>query len=350
MAGHTRGRSALRRLLVSAAACLGVVLAAELTTRVIEPALPEAPRWPDRATQVKALQMAELGCADVVFAGDSMARDDLDPWTFSSADPSGRTAYNAALDAATPSQLDRWLTERVLSELDPSTVVLAISSADLNEHSAAGTAALSAYESSVGGRPGLLGGLQRGLLDISALARNRDALRSPDELSAAVRDRLAGERAPRSTAEGVPGVIGRLGEGLSRRDRIDAGGAATRRFLTEQLLGDYEISRRETAALMTLIGHVRRAGSEPVLLVLPVTQDYVDRHTAGASDFQGFLDVMEEVAQATGTPLVDLHDSLPAPGYFADTHHLNGAGSRALTRLLVERLPEGPPSRCGDTP
>lgn len=346
MAGQTPGRSPRRRLLLSVAACATVLIASELAVRALEPSLAEPSRWPDQATLAKTLQMDALGCADVVFTGNSMARDGLDPSYFTSTDPAGRTAYNAALDAATPSQLDRWLTDEVLPRLRPSTVVLAIASADLNEHSVAGRAAFDAYGASVGGRTGPLGDLQRVLVDVSALARNRDGLRDPGELTDALHRALGGEQATRTSPAGVPGVIGPTGEGLSRRDRVDAGGSVARRFLTEELLGDYAVSTDETAALVRTIDHLREAGTEPVLVVLPVTGEYVGLHPAGATDFQEFLDAIDEVAEETGTPLLDLHDAITRPESFADTHHLNAAGSTELTRMIVERISDDRAPRC----
>ncbi len=348
MAGRTRARSPRPRLLLSVLAFSAVLLGLELATRALETSLPEPSSWPDQATLAKSLQMEELGCADVVFAGNSMARDGLDPRTFNSTDPMARTAYNVALDAATPSQLDRWLSGEVVPLLRPSTVVLAISSADLNENSDAGRGALEAFESSIGGRPGLLGDLQRALVDHSALARHRGSLRDPGELADAVERLLEGESAPRTSAGGVPGVIGPLGEGLSRRDRVDTGGTAARRFLTEQLLGDYAVSRRESESLVALIQHLREAGAEPVLVLLPVTQEYVDLHPSGITDFQAFLEVIHHVADATRTDLYDLHDAIDTPESFADTHHLNESGSGQLTRMLVGRLQDAPSSTCAD--
>src|SRR5690606_40579241 len=97
-----------------------------------------------RATQTDARPCAELGVV-----GNSMARDDVVPSVLE--DELGVEAYNAALDAAGPELLARWVDQQVQPRLDPSTVVLALSSADLNDNSEAGRAALDAYDASVMG-------------------------------------------------------------------------------------------------------------------------------------------------------------------------------------------------------
>ena len=83
-----------------------VVLAvAELGARAMRPYLPEALLWSDKSTQVKVAQMDRLarreGCVDLAFVGNSMTRDAVDPRTYTASDPAHRSAYNAALDAAT---------------------------------------------------------------------------------------------------------------------------------------------------------------------------------------------------------------------------------------------------------
>ena len=110
----------MRRLLIFLGAAVAVLLVAEGLARVLAPAMAEPEEWPDAATAVKVAQMDALDCADLVFVGNSMARDAFDPSQWSDVG-----AYNAALDAATPEQLARWVPNEVVPRLDPSTVVWA---------------------------------------------------------------------------------------------------------------------------------------------------------------------------------------------------------------------------------
>jgi hypothetical protein len=83
--------------------------------------------------------------------------------------------------------------------------------------------------------------------------------------------------------------------------------------------------------------------------VLPVTADYVSLHPNGRADHDAFLAAVRDVTARAGVPLIDLHDAAPGPEVFADTHHLNAAGTAWLSATLARRLGDGDvlrPRRC----
>jgi lysophospholipase L1-like esterase len=76
-----------------------------------------------------------------------------------------------------------------------------------------------------------------------------------------------------------------------------------------------------------------------------VTQDYIDLHPEGATQFDEFLALAEQIAEDTGATFLDLHDFFADQGeeantFFADTHHLNGSGANRLSRALPDLLPD----------
>lgn len=325
-----------------------LVVLAEASVRWLAPSLPAPPVWPDRTTATKAAQLDRIsgsGCVDVVFAGNSMTRDGLVPSVFEDADRDRRRAYNAALDAASPALLDRWLGEHVLPATRPATVVIGLASFDLNSEASTPAAALRAYEDAPFTATGAAASVEEWFTRRSALVRHRDALRQPDAVAGAVADRVRGVRADRADADGIDGILAADGHGLSRRQLRYAGEPAAIERLQRQFLEPFRIDGRQSAALSALIATIRNAGATPVVLLLPVTSDFVDAHPDGARDVARFRAAVDA---AVGDAAAVIETTVPPTG-FADTHHLNGDGADLLSRRLPALLDRAgvPRARCG---
>ncbi|MBK9178110.1 MAG: hypothetical protein IPM45_00820 [Acidimicrobiales bacterium] len=334
---------------------LGVValglLLAEGAARVLAPYLPEPPLWHDRATAVKASQMDELasggGCVPVVFVGNSMTRDALVPEVFTAADPARRPAYNAALDAATPALLERWVTDQVVPRLHPDTVVIGLSSFDLNDNASIGRAALAGYEEAPQSRSDVWGRLQAPFLRWSDLVRYRTELRDPGVVWGALGRLRRQQREPRDGPEGIPGILGPLGEGLSRRDQTYTGSPGVQQFVRSELLNDFAVGGRQVRALHRTVTTLQDEGVQVVLLLLPVTDDYVALHPEGSADHDAFVAAVEQVGRETGATVVDGREVVRDPTSFADTHHLNAQGADHLSSVIPGLLPDPPrPVAC----
>jgi lysophospholipase L1-like esterase len=324
------------RLALLGAVAVVVVAGAELGARALAPYLDEPLVWGDRATQVKAAQIDARGCADVVVVGNSMARDGIQPTVLG--DELGVEAYNAALDAAGPTLVDRWLSDEVVPGLDPTTVVLAVSSIDLNGGSAAAAAAAESYDSSIMGRDDLVGRLGAWATEHSDLVRYRTELRQPtvvwDALGRARRD----EPAEHTSVAGIPGIIGPDGEGLSRRTLTFTGESVSAAFARDQLLNDFSIGSAQVQSTRELLTDLDDDGIDVVVVILPVTDEYVELHPHGADDVEAFLGAIDDVATDTGVRVVDLHDASYDHDLFADTHHLTAAGGERLSPELADAL------------
>lgn len=343
--GSRRGRA--RTVLLVAATLLVV---AELAVRAVGPSLPMGAGWPNLATATKVEQLdqrGDVGCTDVVFVGSSMARDDLVPDVFTGADPAGRTAYNASLDAASPELLRRWVRDQVLPTTDPGVVVIGVSSFDLNDEASTPRAALRAFDDAAYTAEGPAARIEATFTRHLAIVRHRASLRDPETLFPAIVDRLRGERATRPSPRGIDGVVGADGQGLSRRDLEYSGSEAAVRRLREQFLEPFEIGGMQAGALRQLLVEIEGTGAEAVVAVLPVTADYVTAHPRGDGDLAAFRDELRAAVAGTGAHLLEL-PRRPVR-QFADTHHLNGAGADALSRELPGHLDAaGVPVRsCG---
>ena len=335
---HARSRRRPRAAAVVAVA-VALVLVAELGVRWLEPALPAPRSWPSTAVATKVEQLereAAGGCTDVVFVGNSMSRDAFVPDVFEAADPAPRSSYNAALDAASPSLLLRWVRDQVLPATRPATVVIGLASFDLNAAAATPRAALRSYDAAPFTSDGFAGRLEGAFARWLALVRNREALRDPETVLGAFVDRVRGRRAERPTADGIDGVMAADGHGLSRRDLRFSGDDATIDRLQRQFLHPFEIGGGQVDALRELVDLIEEAGATPVVQLLPVTDEYVAAHPDGAQDVQEFRRAVTTALDGTGAVLIP---PPPTPeGAFADTHHLNGRGADAYSRGLPGRL------------
>jgi hypothetical protein len=331
-----------------AAVILGVLVVmlvlAEVGARALAPYLPEPSLWTDDTTEVKVEQLDALahgpGCVDVVFAGNSMTRDGLVPDTFTEADPEGRTTYNAALDAATPALLERWVLQEVDDRVDPDGVVLGLSSFDLNDEAQIGQSALDAYDAAPLTRDDLFGRLQAPLIRHLDLVRYRSELRDPEEVWHALGRWRDGDEEPRLDASGIEGVLGSDGEGLSRRDLRYVASPLTERFAQNELLNDFALGGEQAEATRELLEGLADRAVDTAVVVLPVTADYVELHPGGRAQFEEFLALAEDLATDAGATFIDLHDLAPGDAWFADTHHLNETGADHLSRALPRLLPD----------
>src|SRR5262245_7245351 len=327
---------ATRRILLFVGVAAAVLVLAEGLTRVLAPALPAPDEWGDQSTAVKIAEMDALGCADVVFAGNSVARDDFDPTTMAAA--GGPVGYNASLDAASPAQLARWLPDEVVPRLDPNVVVWAITSPDLNDAAPAGLAALRSYDESIGGRNDAVGRLQRPLFEHVDLVRYRETLADLPSLWHAIGQRLEGEDAERPSPEGIPDVIGPLGQGLSRRNlEYVPDDPVVTAFARDQLLAGYHVGGPQLDAAHDLIGDLQHPGVDVVLVMPPVTDEFVGLHPHGEDSFAEYRAAVASLATDTDTPVIDLTDYRD-PSWFADTHHLNATGATAISAILTQQL------------
>lgn len=333
-----------------------MLVLAEAAAAVVGARLADPQVWADRAQEVKVAQMdslAEAGCVDVVVTGNSMVRDAVVPAELVAA-LGPVTAYNSALDAATPAMLEPWTIGVVQERLEPGLVVVGLSSFDLNVNSKAGNAALDAFLSSPGGREGLLAEWDREISQRSALVRHRSQLRDPGTLAKAVTD-PAPTPEPLPSEDGravIPGVLGPDGEGRSRRQLHDTGpDSAGARFASSQLLADFAMADDPAAEVAELVEAIRSGPGRPsvAVLVLPTTEAFAELHPEGRDQQLAAEAAVVEGARRVDAPLIDLRSVALPDDSFADTHHLNATGATAVSGEIGSQLPDllGELPRCG---
>nr|MDQ3294752.1 hypothetical protein [Actinomycetota bacterium] len=257
-----------------------VLLVAEGTVRALESRLPPAPLWdtdeyPQKIEQMDAL--AAAGGAGTVLLGSSVMDVSVDPAALAPVD--GRPAYNAGLIGATPFIVDIWSRYLVELTLQPSVVVIAVSSRDVNingiglESSDGRFLDAPAVKDLLGDQT-LFDEVEWALSQGSALVRNRLLLRRPLES-------IFGYDAPdRNATEISPG--GMETHLLATNYRDDE---VVRDFFRREPLRSFEISANQVDALRRLATRLRENGARVVILDVPVTEDYIELHPQGAADY-----------------------------------------------------------------
>lgn len=323
-----------RRVLVTLACCLAVLLVGEVGVRALEDELPPVLDWHSTEAERKVEQMDGLaadGGADVVFIGSSLSNAGMVPEVIVPAlGASGLVAYNAGLSAGMPLVLEPWYDAVVAPRLRPGLVVIGLSSFDFTDHPSVdffyeAFATSPAGERAVGD-DGFLDRLDRWLDDRSALWRDKAVLRNPMN----VVDALRGRGPEPDPVVAAMGPYGRTSYKETQRfeERIAEGGPP---------VGDWVPGTRNPAALERLVEGIQAAGGAVVLVDMPVTDEYVNAHPNGQADYDTYLGMLRELGQRTGAPVLE-HSAMRDHQYFADIVHLNITGATELSNLVSAEI------------
>ena len=322
-----------RRLLGVILGALAVVLVAEVAVRAIESRLPEPRDWfsPSAARLVREMDAA-AGTGGFVVAGSSMAGRDLVPERVVRDAPAGSVAL--AGGGQTTVQ-ERWLTEEVEPRLRPDSVLWGISSLDFNATRRADT--IERYSSARATREDAFGAADRALARVSALARNRSALRDPYLMVQVLTGADESDALPDRRGDAA------LGFARAYRDlppaklaRLRAAEAA---FARDTQLRDFRIGEAEVAAYRRTLRALRRTTDRAVVVIMPVTREYIDAHPNGSRDYERWVRVVTRVAREEGVPLLDETRAMPESA-FRDLEHLDEAGAEAFSDRLRTTLDE----------
>lgn len=328
----SRGRQSVA---VSVAA-LVVFGAAEVGAQLAARRLPPPPQWDLPAVEVLIERMRRVPDGGVAFVGASQTGTDLVPVELLAVSRSQRAAFNAWLVGAGMRTVKRWTLEFVVPELDPSLVVVGLTSREMNDNLEEDV--LHKYEKSraVIARTDDARVLERLRLRAerwSALVRLRDRLRSPVGLIKALRQ---GKRAPSAPEDPGIGELGVLADRVNQPFTVHPAHMERER----RALRRYRTGGVQANALRALITDLRGRGIAVVVVNLPTFEPVtVPMHPRGEIDTAGYWSTLRSVADATGTLLLDGRNAGPFDREdFADPEHLNGRGASRLTAWLAAEL------------
>jgi hypothetical protein len=110
----------------------------------------------------------------------------------------------------------------------------------------------------------------------------------------------------------------------------------TERVLTtwKKIIHPYEVGGHELAALGRLVDGTRAAGVQFLMVLMPVTQDWIDLHPHGQQDFDRFRQVLAAFVGDRDIPFIDLMPEPASRDGYADAVHRNDEGRRRFTEML----------------
>lgn len=307
------------RLFRLVAALLAVFVSAEVAVRIVAPELPEETVWYHEIAQAKAEQMREQPPElDFVIAGTSQSYHGIDPAVLD--ERLGTRSYNAGIPAGIPSVQRRWLSDAVLDDLEPDTVVWAMSSVDMN--AARPQEMDPVYDAAFATRTGVLADADRWLADRLALFRHRRTVAEPRSWFT--------DEDPVGDARSVLFPNGKRMPGsanVSERER---------RRISQDVIGDYEVGGRMSEAIRETVQDLHDRDLAVVFVWLPEAPRFLELlpdptlHDEASAEARA-------VAGEMGVPFIDLSDGFDDDD-FIDFTHLDEDAAERLSTQLAEQL------------
>jgi len=349
---HSEAKSRRGRVLLAwSAGLLSIILLAEGVTRVIENRLPEPADWfsPASARLVREMdQLQEQNLrSSITIVGSSMSGRDLVPSAIARAlgDTSKIAANATPPSRATEAQtadaqiknvsvggggqttvVERWLLEEVVPRIHPQRVIWGVSSLDFNAARRAST--IERYNNARQTRVGALADADQSLASFSALAKNRAALRDPYDMLKVITGADLSNRLPdRSQPRAASFDLGYKPLPPAKLKKMQLREIAYARDV--QLRG-YSLGREELVAFRRTLRRLKALNTEAAVVLMPVTQGYIDAHPRGARDFNAWRTRITAVAESEGVAVLDRTRSMPDAA-FRDAEHLLVASAREFS-------------------
>lgn len=325
---------ARRRVASVLVVMLAVCGALEVGVRVIDDRLPEPLVWPSFEAQRKVDQMDQRAGqpVDVVFLGTSMMNAGVIPSLFVSTAGADISAYNASLSSGRPELMEFWSLHVVVPRLHPRLVVIGVTSGDINDNVSSDRAFLDAFSDSPGGlaaldRESALDRTDDWLRGHVALWRHRNELRDPSAVWDAVRGNTAAVD-PVAASIDAEGHVTYRGDATFTPRPTEQGIAG---------VGNWTLGTEQPNALRRLIAGLQASGARVVLVQLPITEDFIDRHPRKGADYAQAKLAIADLARGANVDLLDL-DGIRDHADFADEIHLNRKGATKFTVALVNAM------------
>lgn len=325
----------IRRIVIAAAL---VILICEVFVHMIRPGLP-AKR--DYLTDLKVKQMDDHKREEpqgVVFAGTSQMQGAVDPEALCQDFSFRWSAYNAALDAATPLIQEHWLNKVVVPRLRPVTVLLGISPLDFVD---LGSETRDFYFQSLATRGDWLGRFERRAAGLSTIVSRRHELRSPAVVVQSLLRTMSGVRDPGLR----PQQLNSKGFSQPTIPTEEFNYAEPVRSFLKTLAQKWSPNGRQRFALERTIKALQDQNIEVLLLDMPVSAQVIEQMTRHDRTYEDFRRFVRHEAEVLEIPLLDTSTGVTDARLFRDPHHLNFAGAQLFTTLIGRILANGSPGK-----
>jgi hypothetical protein len=321
------GSGWMSRLKGTLVVALLLLVAAELTLHFFGPRLGEPQFWyaPDAQVIVEGMDRLERAgvTSDLVLVGSSMVEYGLIPSMFEGGLGSIDAAHNVGIPKGYTTVVQRWLLDEVVPRLAPKRVIWGLSSIDFN--GGRPTPALAEYEAARAGALGFFGAADRVLWTTSMISRYRDLLREPSDW-VTILDARSGD------------AVAALDDLLEPTVWPDVRRTPkTLADLKSSLLFDFRVGSEHAASFEATIGSLQTAGTDVVIVLLPVSAPYIDAHPGGEQGYLEFVGWLADTTVELGVPFLQYDRMIPDEEYL-DYNHITPSGARMLTGALIADL------------
>jgi hypothetical protein len=238
--------------------------------------------------------------------------------------------YDASLAGGTLESARWWYEHTVVPLLHPKIVIFGFTSRELNGNDPDALKLGTQFFQSpavhhLAGTETLMERLERVGDDVSYLVRYRKLLRQP---TVALHHHTALDiQRPVISAGGQATSF--VVSGYNRSPLIPA-------FFRQTVTYRFAVGPSKVATVLGTLHDISGSGATALLVDMPITSDYIALHPNGWADWAAYENAMTSIVSQSGVP--EMPAQLWTPPYFADPIHLNGAGARRLTGLLVTRI------------
>lgn len=325
-----RQRSVLRwRPLALSAAT--VVLLAELTVRLVSPALDPVGDWTrtDFADHQDGMR-PRADDLDLLVVGSSVVGRAVSPDRLRDAG-GPETGYNFWLAGPAMRSISALTSDVLLQQTEPEVVLIGLSMREFNAAPSQNNQFVSFTQSyrfqSAAGHAGTIDRLDHTLQSASYLARYRLTLRDPVRL---INDLRTGPLV--HEAVGADGFL--VDRGRNQVADEPAAHVDQERFA----MTGYALNEADLAALATLLDELAARDIPTLVVNLPVTQAFIDMANDGQADYQDYVRQVEAVTRSHGADWLDTMQASWPDENFGDVNHLNDAGTAALQPMILAAI------------
>lgn len=114
-----------------------------------------------------------------------------------------------------------------------------------------------------------------------------------------------------------------------------------KRRIREGQLADFRLVGRDLEMLDSLVRELTAQDIEVILLNMPMTDDFVQLHPSGEQDYLAYVSILEDLARRYEARLIDLGRAIESTDLFRDPSHLNYEGADMFTKHLASTLEDG---------
>lgn len=229
--------------------------------------------------------------------------------------------------------VERWLLEEVVPRIHPQRIIWGVSSLDFN--AARRESTIERYNKARQTRIGALGDADQLMASFSALAKNRAALRDPYGMLKVVTGADLSTRLPdRPQPRAASFDLGYKPLPPAQLKKMQLREISYARDV--QLRG-YSLGREELDAFTRTLRRLKVLNTEAAVVLMPVTQGYIDAHPRGAKDFNEWRTRVTALAESEGVAVLDRTRSMPDTA-FRDAEHLLIAPARDFSLEIASEL------------